>query len=113
MACLDHYPTYTWCQLIGDVTLESFELCLLLGRGNDAGVGRLVVHPGVSPLPRLHDSQHLSLRHGHVDLAQDVVLTPALDKHRESVEAHFAVARSCARLPACNEDTGDDDIPDD
>ena len=103
MAILYFYGvTYTRSQLVSNVALETLELGFFLGRGDDTGVRRLIGQPGVLALARLHYGQHLSFRHGQVDLAKDVSFTAALDKHGESVKTGFT--RRGAHFLSCQRD---------
>ena len=43
--------TYTWGQLVCNVTLKTFELGFLLGRGYHTGVGWSRTLPAVPPVP--------------------------------------------------------------
>jgi hypothetical protein len=49
----EYEEAYTGRELVGDETLESLELCLLLGRGNHTGVGALRCQPVVPTLSHL------------------------------------------------------------
>ena len=115
--------TYTWGQLICNVTLKTFELGFLLGGCYHTGVGWGGALPAVPPVPLVlrleiiklpgttahlslahHDGQNVLLRHRGVDLPQHEVFTARLDEDGEPVEA--GLAGGCADLPA-----GGADVP--
>ena len=94
----ENWRTYTGGQLICDVTLQTFELCLLLRGGDHTGEGRAGALPAVLAVPLVLDGQHVRLRHGDVHFAEDEVFTAGLDEHGEPVEA--GLGGGCADLPA-------------
>ena len=57
----ENWRTYTGGQLVCDVTLQTFELCLLLRGGDHTGEGRAGAPPAVLAVPLVLHGQHVRL----------------------------------------------------